>query len=105
MPELYFDQSLPVNAERETIAKAISDHQVVVLCGETDQGNHTAAKDMHVARSRRVRAHRPYAALGELPRARSQLELLLKSEARSETWSAIKCVLWKTCRNEQPSRS
>ena len=41
IPELSFDESLPVNAERETIAKAIADNQVVVLCGETGSGKTT----------------------------------------------------------------
>ena len=41
VPELIYDESLPVVARREEIAAAIRDHQVVVVCGETGSGKST----------------------------------------------------------------
>jgi ATP-dependent helicase HrpA len=41
LPAPTFDDSLPISAHRETIAAAIRDHQVVVLCGETGSGKTT----------------------------------------------------------------
>ena len=39
--QLEFPQSLPVSARREDIARAISAHQVVIVCGETGSGKTT----------------------------------------------------------------
>ncbi len=41
LPAVQFDEELPVNARRETIAAAISAHQVVIVCGETGSGKTT----------------------------------------------------------------
>ena len=41
LPVPHFDDSLPINAQRERIAAAIRDHQVVVVCGETGSGKTT----------------------------------------------------------------
>jgi ATP-dependent helicase HrpA len=41
LPQPNFDDSLPINAHRESIAAAIRDHQVIVLCGETGSGKTT----------------------------------------------------------------
>ncbi|MBK8752141.1 MAG: ATP-dependent RNA helicase HrpA [Candidatus Competibacteraceae bacterium] len=41
LPQPSFDDSLPINAHRESIAAAIREHQVVVLCGETGSGKTT----------------------------------------------------------------
>lgn len=38
---IVFDESLPVNACREEIARAIQAHQVVIVCGETGSGKTT----------------------------------------------------------------
>ena len=40
-PVITYDEALPVNAKRAEIAKAINDHQVVVICGETGSGKTT----------------------------------------------------------------
>ncbi len=40
-PALEFDDALPVSAQREKIAAAIRDHQVVVIAGETGSGKTT----------------------------------------------------------------
>ncbi len=40
-PVISYDEALPVNAKRVEIAKAINDHQVVVICGETGSGKTT----------------------------------------------------------------
>ncbi|MGS1035637.1 ATP-dependent RNA helicase HrpA [Burkholderia glumae] len=41
VPPLSFPESLPVSAKREEIARAIADHQVVIVCGETGSGKTT----------------------------------------------------------------
>ncbi len=41
LPVPTFDDSLPINAQRQTIAATIATHQVVVLCGETGSGKTT----------------------------------------------------------------
>jgi ATP-dependent helicase HrpA len=41
VPTPTFDNDLPINQRRDEIAKLISEHQVVVLCGETGSGKTT----------------------------------------------------------------
>jgi ATP-dependent helicase HrpA len=41
VPAITFPESLPVSARREEIARAISEHQVVIVCGETGSGKTT----------------------------------------------------------------
>ncbi|WP_290647722.1 ATP-dependent RNA helicase HrpA [Aquisalimonas sp.] len=41
LPTPEFPQDLPVTAHRDALAKAIRDHQVVVVCGETGSGKST----------------------------------------------------------------
>ena len=41
VPEIHFPEALPVSARREEIARAIQDHQVVIVCGETGSGKTT----------------------------------------------------------------
>ena len=41
VPDIRFDQELPVSGRREEIAQAIRDHQVVIVCGETGSGKST----------------------------------------------------------------
>ena len=41
VPEIRYDQELPVAGRREEIARAIRDHQVVIVCGETGSGKST----------------------------------------------------------------
>jgi ATP-dependent helicase HrpA len=40
-PTIEYDDALPVNVRRDEIAQAISEHQVVVICGETGSGKTT----------------------------------------------------------------
>jgi ATP-dependent helicase HrpA len=40
-PKIEYDDALPVSARREEIARAIAEHQVVVVCGETGSGKTT----------------------------------------------------------------
>ena len=40
-PAIAYDDALPINARRIEIAKAINDHQVIVVCGETGSGKTT----------------------------------------------------------------
>ncbi|KYC29402.1 ATP-dependent RNA helicase HrpA [Sterolibacterium denitrificans] len=40
-PAIVYDELLPVNQRREEIARAIAEHQVVVVCGETGSGKTT----------------------------------------------------------------
>ena len=41
IPEIQFPESLPVSARRDEIARAIEQHQVVIVCGETGSGKTT----------------------------------------------------------------
>ncbi len=41
MPPITFPESLPVSAWRDEIARAVSQHQVVIVCGETGSGKTT----------------------------------------------------------------
>ncbi|MCK9686531.1 ATP-dependent RNA helicase HrpA [Scleromatobacter humisilvae] len=41
VPPITFPESLPVSSRREDIARAIRDHQVVIVCGETGSGKTT----------------------------------------------------------------
>ncbi|MFN7723584.1 MAG: ATP-dependent RNA helicase HrpA [Rubrivivax sp.] len=41
MPPITYPESLPVSARREEIARAIAEHQVVIVCGETGSGKTT----------------------------------------------------------------
>ncbi len=41
LPAIHYPEDLPVSARRADIAKAISDHQVVIVCGETGSGKTT----------------------------------------------------------------
>ncbi|RZT98140.1 ATP-dependent helicase HrpA [Rivibacter subsaxonicus] len=41
MPPIEFPESLPVSARRDEIARAITEHQVVIVCGETGSGKTT----------------------------------------------------------------
>lgn len=41
VPEIAFPEALPVSARREEIARAVADHQVVIVSGETGSGKTT----------------------------------------------------------------
>ena len=41
LPPITFPESLPVSARRDEIARALSAHQVIVVCGETGSGKTT----------------------------------------------------------------
>jgi len=41
VPEITFPESLPVSGRREEIARALAEHQVVIVCGETGSGKTT----------------------------------------------------------------
>ncbi len=41
LPPITFPESLPVSARREEIARALQQHQVVIVCGETGSGKTT----------------------------------------------------------------
>ena len=41
LPPIEFPESLPVSARRDEIARAIAEHQVVIVCGETGSGKTT----------------------------------------------------------------
>jgi len=41
VPPITFPESLPVSARREEIARALREHQVVIVCGETGSGKTT----------------------------------------------------------------
>ncbi len=41
VPPVRYDDDLPVSAKRDEISRAIRDHQVVIICGETGSGKST----------------------------------------------------------------
>jgi ATP-dependent helicase HrpA len=41
LPPITFPESLPVSARRDEIARALTEHQVIVVCGETGSGKTT----------------------------------------------------------------
>jgi ATP-dependent helicase HrpA len=41
MPTIVYPESLPVSGRREDIARALAEHQVVIVCGETGSGKTT----------------------------------------------------------------
>ncbi|MFL6695428.1 MAG: ATP-dependent RNA helicase HrpA, partial [Ramlibacter sp.] len=59
-----FPESLPVSAKRDEIARAMADHQVVIVCGETGSGKTTQLPKIALAMGRGKLNARP----GEKPR-------------------------------------
>ena len=41
IPPITFPESLPVSARRDEISRALQQHQVVIVCGETGSGKTT----------------------------------------------------------------
>ena len=41
LPQIAYDDALPIVAKRDDIARAILDHQVIIVCGETGSGKST----------------------------------------------------------------
>ncbi|HEY6720727.1 MAG TPA: hypothetical protein VI363_03730, partial [Burkholderiales bacterium] len=54
-PRPEFPDELPISAKREEIAKAISSHQVVIVCGETGSGKTTQLPKICLALGRGIR--------------------------------------------------
>ena len=52
LPPITFPESLPVSARREDIAKAMSEHQVIIVCGETGSGKTTQLPKIALALGR-----------------------------------------------------
>ncbi|WP_282824968.1 ATP-dependent RNA helicase HrpA [Pelomonas sp. V22] len=52
LPPITFPDSLPVSSRREEIARAISEHQVVIVCGETGSGKTTQLPKIALALGR-----------------------------------------------------
>ncbi|KAB7627529.1 ATP-dependent RNA helicase HrpA [Alkalilimnicola sp. S0819] len=57
LPTPDYPDELPVSARREDIARAIRDHQVVVVCGETGSGKSTQLPKICLELGRGVRGH------------------------------------------------
>jgi hypothetical protein len=45
-PEISYPESLPVSEKRDEIARAVSDNQVVIVCGETGSGKTTQLRSL-----------------------------------------------------------
>ncbi|KVE34982.1 ATP-dependent RNA helicase HrpA [Burkholderia sp. BDU5] len=56
VPPITFPESLPVSGRRDEIARAIADHQVVIVCGETGSGKTTQLPKICLALGRGVGA-------------------------------------------------
>ncbi|HEX2010296.1 MAG TPA: ATP-dependent RNA helicase HrpA [Roseateles sp.] len=52
MPPISFPESLPVSSRREEIARALAEHQVVIVCGETGSGKTTQLPKIALALGR-----------------------------------------------------
>ncbi|MET0383016.1 MAG: ATP-dependent RNA helicase HrpA, partial [Burkholderiaceae bacterium] len=52
MPPISFPESLPVSARRDDIARALRDHQVLIVCGETGSGKTTQLPKIALALGR-----------------------------------------------------
>ncbi|WKB55250.1 ATP-dependent RNA helicase HrpA [Eleftheria terrae] len=52
VPPIQFPESLPVSARRDEIARAIEQHQVVIVCGETGSGKTTQLPKLALAMGR-----------------------------------------------------
>jgi ATP-dependent helicase HrpA len=52
VPPITFPESLPVSARRDEITRAIADHQVVIVCGETGSGKTTQLPKIVLAMGR-----------------------------------------------------
>ncbi|PIM52980.1 ATP-dependent RNA helicase HrpA [Roseateles chitinivorans] len=52
MPPIEFPESLPVSGRREEIMRALADHQVVIVCGETGSGKTTQLPKIALAMGR-----------------------------------------------------
>nr|WP_276597908.1 ATP-dependent RNA helicase HrpA [Roseateles koreensis] len=52
MPPITFPESLPVSSRREDIARALAEHQVIIVCGETGSGKTTQLPKIALALGR-----------------------------------------------------
>lgn len=52
LPPIEFPESLPVSSRREEIARALAEHQVVIVCGETGSGKTTQLPKIALALGR-----------------------------------------------------
>lgn len=52
VPPIEFPESLPVSARREEIMRAVAEHQVVIVCGETGSGKTTQLPKIALAMGR-----------------------------------------------------
>ncbi|WP_309639650.1 ATP-dependent RNA helicase HrpA, partial [Methylibium sp.] len=64
LPPITFPEALPVSARREEIARAVTEHQVVIVCGETGSGKTTQLPKLMLALGR----GKANAKAGERPR-------------------------------------
>ncbi len=59
LPPITFPESLPVSARRDEIARAVQEHQVVIVCGETGSGKTTQLPKLMLALGRGKANARP----------------------------------------------
>jgi ATP-dependent helicase HrpA len=52
LPPITFPESLPVSSRRDDIAKALAEHQVIIVCGETGSGKTTQLPKIALALGR-----------------------------------------------------
>jgi len=52
LPPITFPEALPVSARRDEIARAVAEHQVVIVCGETGSGKTTQLPKLMLALGR-----------------------------------------------------
>jgi ATP-dependent RNA helicase HrpA len=56
LPQAAFPEELPISARRDEIARALNEHQVVIVCGETGSGKSTQLPKLCLALGRGISA-------------------------------------------------
>ena len=56
LPQATFPEELPISARRDEIARALNEHQVVIVCGETGSGKSTQLPKLCLALGRGISA-------------------------------------------------
>nr|MDQ3959737.1 ATP-dependent RNA helicase HrpA [Pseudomonadota bacterium] len=56
LPQAAFPEELPISARRDEIARALNEHQIVIICGETGSGKSTQLPKLCLALGRGISA-------------------------------------------------
>ena len=96
LPPIAFPESLPVSARRDEIARALREHPVIIVCGETGSGKTTQLPKIALALGRGLGAGGTGLIGHTQPRriaARASPSASRRSSTRrSARWSATRCA-------------